>query len=310
MAPVALAAAALASQSARKWFPGIAMVLVLVLSVMTFRRAAVFATAEGLMRDTLAKNPAATGAHNDLGVILAEREDYAGALDHFAASLQCDPDNVEAHVNLGQVLGLQGRFAEGESHFRAALKLRPDDPATHKKFARCLSRVGKNPEAIRHLEAVVRYESKSRPDIETRLELASLLYATGNVRGATAWFRQVVSLKPDHPEALNNLAWLLATGADAGERDGAEAVRCAERACRLTGFKQAGLISTLAAAYAEVGRFPEAVAAAETALKMQNEIGDAPGAAANRQLLRFYRAGKPGTKSRPAAKASEPERFN
>jgi cytochrome c-type biogenesis protein CcmH/NrfG len=76
-------------------------------------------------------------------------------------------------------------------------------------------------------------------------------------------------------------------------RDGAEAVRCAERACRLTQFHEPRSLSTLAAAYAEAGRFPEAVSTAETALRMQNAAGDTRSARINQQLLPFYRAGKP-----------------
>ena len=83
-----------------------------------------------------------------------------------------------------------------------------------------------------------------------------------------AEYRQVLAVKPDQPEALNNLAWLLATCSDAAVRDGAEAVRLAEQACRLSGYKQARALGTLAAAYAEAGRFPEAVEAAQKSIEM------------------------------------------
>ena len=66
-------------------------------------------------------------------------------------------------------------------------------------------------------------------------------------------------------EALNNLAWVLATSPKAELRNGAEAVRLAERACELTHYGEPLFIGTLAAAYAEAGRFPEAVTTAEKA---------------------------------------------
>jgi len=292
IAPVALVAAGLASRWTGRAFFCAAVALLLILSVLTFKRAGVFGTEEGLLRDTLVKNPAAGEAYNNLGVILAKRKDYDGAINHFRTSLQCDPNNAEAHLNLGQALGLQGRFQESEPHFLAALRIRPGDPETHKQFAHCLGHMGRNREAVLHLKTALWSEPKLKPEIETRLELASLLYQTGDLRGSTSQFRRVLSFQPDLPEALNNLAWLLATGADAEVRDGVEAVRCAERACRLTEFKQAGMISTLAAAYAEAGRFPEAVTTAETALNMQTETGDTRSAAINRQLLMFYRDSK------------------
>ncbi len=293
IAPLALASAALASWLNRNTFRGAEVALLLALSVLTFHRAGIFATEEGLMRDTLAKNPAAGEAYDSLGVILAERNDYAGAIRYFKASLQCDPGDADAHLNLGQALGLQGNFEEGESHFLAALRIRPSDPEIHRKFAQCLDRAGRSREAVQHLKAALCFEPKSKSEIETHLELASLLYQTGDLRGSISQLRWIVSLQPDLPEALNNLAWLLATGADAGVRDGAEAVRCAERACRLTQFKQAGMICTLAAAYAEAGRFPEAVTTAETALTMQTKTGDMQSAVVSRQLLTLYQAGKP-----------------
>jgi len=104
---------------------------------------------------------------------------------------------------------------------------------------------------MQHLREAVRLE----PDADSRLQLARLLHHTGQPREAVAQYRQVVSLKPDSVEALNNLAWLLATSADDSLRNGAEAVRAAERACRITGYKEVVPLGTLAAAYAEAGRF-------------------------------------------------------
>jgi tetratricopeptide (TPR) repeat protein len=94
-------------------------------------------------------------------------------------------------------------------------------------------------------------------------------------------------------EALNNLAWMLATASDDTLRDGAEAVRYAERAARLPPVKEMCVPGTLAAAYAEAGRFPEAIATAEKAVEMETAAGETRFAAINRQLLRLYRAGKP-----------------
>jgi tetratricopeptide (TPR) repeat protein len=85
----------------------------------------------------------------------------------------------------------------------------------------------------------------------------------------------------------NNLAWLLATCPDAGIRDGARAVTLARAACQQSQWKQAFIIDTLAAAYAETGDFPHA-------MKYQQQAIDAglkdPDAAAR---LKLYQAKKP-----------------
>ena len=67
----------------------------------------------------------------------------------------------------------------------------------------------------------------------------------------------------------------------------------AERACELTHYGQSLFIGTLAAAYAEAGRFPEAVATAEKAEQLATTAGSKKPAGENRQRLELYRAGKP-----------------
>jgi Flp pilus assembly protein TadD len=290
IAIVALAVAGLAILLRNKTaFRCAAAGLLLTLSVLAFNRAQVFATEEGLLRDTLAKNPAAWAAHNDLGVILAKRGDYADAMSHFSTSLEFNPNNVDAHLNLAHSLALQGKFGEAEAHLLAALKIKPDDPALHREFARVLEAQGENQKALQHLQTALIFN----PEIETREELASLLYQTGDSRQSAMQFRRVLLLKPDQLDALNNLAWLLATCPDDAVRNGGEAVQHAEHACRLTAFKQARETGILAAAYAEAGRFQEAIATGELSVRLASAAGDNRSAAVNRQLLVFYRAGKP-----------------
>jgi Flp pilus assembly protein TadD len=125
------------------------------------------------------------------------------------------------------------------------------------------------------------------------VQLASLLYANGDSRQAVTHLRGALALKPDQAETLNNLAWILATCPDDSVRDGAEAVRCAKEACRETGFKRAEMMSVLAAAYAEAGRFPEAINTAEGATRIAAAAGDRRSVAINNKLLINYHAGKP-----------------
>ncbi len=291
IAPVTLAVAGMAFLLPVAAFRCVAATLVGLLSFLTFQRAQVFASEESLFRDTLAKNPAAWGIQSDLGVILAARKNYTEAEEHFVASLQSNPDNPDAQSNLGQTLAVQGKFKEAEPHFLAALKSKPDDPETHKRFATALMRQGRNQEALSHLRVALALSPK--PDLRMRLDYATLLHQTGDLRESVAQLRQALLLQPDSVEALNNLAWLLATASDNTLRDGVEAVRCAERAARLPPVKEMCVPGTLAAAYAEAGRFPEAVATAEKAVEMETAAGETRFAAINRQLLRFYRAGKP-----------------
>ncbi|HXR07342.1 MAG TPA: tetratricopeptide repeat protein, partial [Candidatus Acidoferrum sp.] len=289
IAPVALAAAALAVLLRAGVFRGAAALLVLGLTILTLARAQTFAAPERLFRDTLAKNPEAWAARNDLGVILAAATNLPAAIEQFTASIQSNPDNPDAHANLAQALALQGKFERAEPEFRKALALQPLDAQVYRNFAATLCQLGKPGEAARHLQTAL----SLKPDLPTRLELAQLFFQQGDLGQAETQYRLALRLDPDCLEALNNLGWLLATASDNHLRDGPEAVLLAERARRLPPLHGLCVAGTLAAAYAEAGRFPDAVATAENAVRDETAAGETQFAGLNRQLLTLYRAGQP-----------------
>jgi Flp pilus assembly protein TadD len=263
--------------------------LVAGLAALAMLRAPVFLSEETLWRDTLNRNPAAWCAHANLGWICASQRKYDEARDHLVASLKLNPNNAQAHSNLGRVLALQGHNAEAEPEFQAAVRIKPRDSEIRRSYAAALAEQGRKAEAEKQLRELLQL----RPDLEARSQLASLLYQTAKFGEAVAEYRQLVAAKPDQPEALSNLAWLLATSPDSAVRNGTDAVRFAEQACRLTGYQRAPMVGSLAAAYAEAGRFTEAVVATQRAIELAQSSGDSRFAAVNEQLLSLYRAGKP-----------------
>ena len=72
----------------------------------------------------------------------------------------------------------------------------------------------------------------------------------GDNTAAVTHYRQALKLEPDKVNALNKLAWILATRRELALRNAPEAVRLAERACELTGYDNAVSLGTLTAAYA------------------------------------------------------------
>jgi hypothetical protein len=100
-------------------------------------------------------------------------------------------------------------------------------------------------------------------------------------------------LKPDWPEALNNLAWLLASHQDPQIRDGKEAVRLAQRAVELRQSRDPEQLDTLGGAYAEAGQFSEAIATARSALALAAQTGKTNLLPAISNHLDLYQAGKP-----------------
>ena len=103
-----------------------------------------------------------------------------------------------------------------------------------------------------------------RPKCEqAHAELHQIVLSLARAPDGLQRLRDIAANAPDSPRMLDELAWLLATYPDSNSRDGAEAVRLAERACALTERRVPALLATLAAAYAEAGDFPRAVAPAK-----------------------------------------------
>jgi tetratricopeptide (TPR) repeat protein len=123
--------------------------------------------------------------------------------------------------------------------------------------------------------------------------LANLLRDLGNRPEAIGHYEQALQLKPDYPEAQNNLAWMLATQASTEGGDPLRAVTLAERACELTGNRSPAYLDTLAVAYAAAARFADAVAVAEKAVALAQTTGQSELAREISARLELYRAGRP-----------------
>jgi tetratricopeptide (TPR) repeat protein len=128
---------------------------------------------------------------------------------------------------------------------------------------------------------------------EARNKAAYSLGQQGDFAGAIACYRLALKTHPRSPVLLNNLAFLLATCPDTSQRNGPEAVRLAEKACQLTHYRTPLLVGTLAAAYAETGRFDDAIWMALKASALASESGDQVLLQRNQELLELYRVHKP-----------------
>lgn len=126
-----------------------------------------------------------------------------------------------------------------------------------------------------------------------QLDLARAAMKSEDLAGAVDHEEQALALNGNSLEALNNVAWLRAIAPDAALRNGDEAVRLAEQACELTGRQQPVPLSTLAAAYAETGRFDEAIATAQAAIAIEQKSGATNIVVKMTQCLQLYQAHKP-----------------
>ncbi len=95
--------------------------------------------------------------------------------------------------------------------------------------------------------------------VEAYYKLGFLLKTQGKLRDAISAYREAIRLKDDYVMAYNNLAWIYAASPNSTIRNGDKSVALATKACELTSFKEAWVLDTLAAAYAEQGNFKKAV---------------------------------------------------
>src|SRR5205807_1274334 len=101
-----------------------------------------------------------------------------------------------------------------------------------------------------------------------RCSLGLALHEDGQDAAAQEQYREAVRLDPTWPEAANRAARRLATDPEARVRDGTFALKLATHACQATAERQPFFLDTLAAAYAETGRYDDAVKAARKALAL------------------------------------------
>jgi tetratricopeptide (TPR) repeat protein len=223
----------------------------------------------------------ATALHNEGK--LDEAADYYGRL------IRMNPNLFSPHRFLGNVLAKQGKLDEAIEQYRIAAKIRPDDADTRAVLGVMLMQKNQLDDAS---EEFLKANRIQPTNAVANYQLALIYQSRKEIQKAIEYYHKTIQAQPDMVEALNNLAWLLAANHDAGVRNGSEAVNLAERACKLSDYKAPVLIGTLAAAYAEAGRFGDAVTTAEKARDLALAAGQKETADKNNELLEIYRAGR------------------
>ncbi len=240
-------------------------------------------------KEVLRIQPELAEANVNLAIALSATDGYADAVGHFRTGLR-SKGTANGHTLFGFTLARLGRMDEAIAEYRTALRIEPARVATLVQLGTALGAVGRFAEAASCLQRAV---DLGQANDETRRVLAGTLVRAGRVADAIRAYGELLRQSPDDLDALNNVAWIRATCADARLRDGAEAVRLAERARDRSPEPVAVFHSTLAAAYAEAGRFPEAVTACSRALELARSGGEPHAAQSFEQQLARYRAGRP-----------------
>ena len=205
-------------------------------------------------------------------------------------ALAVTSNNDVAQNNLGIVLLRKGELDDAMSRFQAAVNLRPENAPAHDNLAKAFLQKGQVNEAMFHYRKLLEIQPDNS---EARNILGTVLIQQGRVGDAIEQWQETLAAEPENGNAKSNLAWVFATYPEASFRDGPKAVQLAEQALQLSGGKNALIFRTLAAAYAENGRFAEAIESAQRGFELATEQANSGLAAELQNNILLYRAGSP-----------------
>lgn len=204
-------------------------------------------------------------------------------------ALAATTQNIIAEANLGDALYRhKNKPAEAWVHFEKSLRINRHQPELLSSVGVFYLDAGRIDEARSHLEEALAIQPNFA---DAHYNLGNLYLQVGVAEEALNHYQRALETKPDDVQALNNLAWILATWPNFSIRNGVKAVALAEHADSLTSRRNQVVAATLAAAYAEAGRFPEAVTAAERAMRLAAAEGKEARALSIREQLETYKSG-------------------
>jgi tetratricopeptide (TPR) repeat protein len=283
------ATAARAQHFSRKATLTCSSVVLLALGGLTWQQAANYHDDETLWRDTVVKNPASWMGWTYLGAYAQERNALDRATQYYRRSIGIYP-SFEAYHRLGNVLLLQGHPDEAISQIRNSIELRPDVSAVHQDLGIALARQGLMEQAMAEYRKAIELGPKRA---YPHFCLGTAFERLGRTKEAMTEYREAAQLGPNLAEPLRNLATLLASDPNPQLRSGAEAIGFGERACELTSYRDHLCVSTLAMAYAEGGRWDQAVGMAQKAVNLAEIAGDTESASDYRKLAEQFLKGNP-----------------
>jgi tetratricopeptide (TPR) repeat protein len=284
-------------QSRPRFTMAAAIVIVVALACAAFVQTSSWRNSETLWSHALAVTSDNDVAHNNLGYLCDARDEVDKAISHFETALRIRSGKQDPHydvgsafmqMNLANALARKGQSDEAMVHYNEAIKLQPYYADAYYNRGNVLFGKDRIDEAIADWEKTLQMQPS---DANAHTGLGNALLRKGSLREAITHYEQALALAPEDPHCRNNIAWVLATSSDASIRDGARAVDLVEVAVALSGGREPRFLRTLAAAYAESGRFSEALAVAQQAIaiaKMQGKARLATALEKDRMLYRGH----------------------
>jgi len=242
------------------------------------------------VQEGLKLQPTNANLQNSLGAVLTRKGKLDEALLLLESALRINPHIEGLRYNLANVFLQQGRVDEAIANYEMELISAPNFPEGHNNLAKALFQKGRLKEGEEQVRIALALNPRS-PEAHNNLGIA--LSQKGEISEAVAQWKKTLEIQPDNLEAHCNLAWVLSTSPDGAIRNGRQALEHAQRALQLSGENNPRIWRLAAAAYAENGRFTEAIHATETALKLARTQGNETFAAVLEANIEQYRQDLP-----------------
>ena len=221
------------------------------------------------------------------GAAWGSKKEYDKAIADFDEALRIDPELAESYYFRAMSWCAKDELDKGLADINQAIDIDPKLMGAHAFRGRICYAKKDYAKAVTDFDEAIRRQ----PQLAALYLIRAEAWQRQKVYDkAMADYKEAIDIDPKNSLFLNNLAWLLATCADARYRDGKKAVELATRACELIEWKAPGNIDTLAAAYAETGDFAAALKWQTKAIEL---LQDEKEKADYRTRLELYKAKKP-----------------
>jgi tetratricopeptide (TPR) repeat protein len=231
-------------------------------------------------------DPRHAGAYYNRGIAYNKKVQYDQAVSDFNKALEINPRFAEAYRSRGSTYDDKGQYDDAISDYNKALEIDPRDAEAYYNRGIAYDNKGQYDQAISDYTKALEIDPR---DAWTYYNRGVAYGKKGQYDQAISDYSKTLEKNPKCADAYNNLAWLLATANVTRFRNGEKALQLALKACELTDWKNPSCLDTLAAAYARLGDFVNAI-------KWQEKALESPKLSNNKdaqQRLVLYREHKP-----------------
>lgn len=206
-------------------------------------------------RESIKINPDFVTGYCNLGSALCELSRYDESLSYLEKGLSLAPDSIELRFNRAETLQAMGRPGEAETDYKKILQKDPNHSKALIKLGNLYSDQKQPQKAIELLKQAVKADPSSAAACSN---LGWELKNTGRPEDAAEYFQQAMKLDPKLVPPVIGMAQVLLDHPDPAARNPKEAVVLAERAAKLTEYREAAVLDVLSRAYDAAGRTDDA----------------------------------------------------